>query len=207
MQIYATDNDFTTSLRKALDDIDPRWESYPGLIIAGTHTPTDVKEKIQKIKEARWNKTPFLGICFGYQLMVIEYAQNVLGKVFANSTELDPETNFPVVVKTNDLRVGLRNTVDIEGAPTLESFWHNYKVNNEYLAQYIKDWKFTQVYDSVLSESIVDHMIYKPSVDFGVAHMGVQFHPEYQSSKENPHWVFKYFLTSCKYIGQKASAN
>lgn len=205
MQIYATDNDFTTSLEKALDEIDYRWREYKGLIIAGSHSPTDVEEKIAKIKEARWSKTPFLGICFGMQLMAIEYAQNVLGKIRANSTEIDPNTNFPVVVKTNELRVGIKPTLDFDGNQHMESFWHNYKFNNEYLSQYAKEWKFTQTYDPELGESIIDYMIYKPSVlDYGIVHMGVQYHPEYQSSKENPHWVLEYFLKSCKLAGRQA---
>lgn len=211
MQILANTNDFTTSLEKALYDTDPRWMSYPGLIIAGSHNPEGVEEKIEKIKEARWNRIPFFGICFGMQLMAIEYARTALGKIYANSTEIDPNTNFPIVVKLNDpqdydgqtaRRVGMKPTLDIYGNSQLESFWHNYKVNNEYLSHFVKDWKLTQVYDSSLGESIVDYMVYKPSIDYGVVHMGVQFHPEYQSSKDKPHWALEYFLNSCKLTGR-----
>lgn len=207
MQIYANKEDFTTSLEKALFEIDPNWEKLPGLIIAGTHDPSGVEEKIARIKEARWEKTPFLGICFGFQLMAIEYARNALGKIHANSTEIDPNTNFPIVVKTNELRVGMKPIVDFEGHQKLESFWHNYKFNNEYISEF-KDWKFTQTYDSDLGESIVDYLLYKPSIlNYGIVHMGVQFHPEYESSKKNPHWVLDYFLNSCRHAGRKASVS
>ena len=198
MVILASKEDFTTSLEKALYEIDPRWESFNGLIVAGSHTPENVEEKIEKITEARRNNIPFLGICLGFQLMVIAYARSALGKIKANSTEIDPNTNFPIVVKTNKLRVGLKPTMDLWGNSTAESFWHNYKINNEYLNLFVKDWKFSQVYDSDLGESLVDYMLYKPSIDNDSIHMGTQFHGEYQSSKEKPHWVLKSFLEVAK---------
>ncbi len=199
MDILATDKDFTTSLIKALDETDYQWRDYDGLIIAGTHTPENVPEKIEKIKDARRSHLPFLGICFGFQLMAIEYARTVLGKWKANSIEIDPDTNFPIIVKTNKLRVGMKPTLDLWGNQRMESFWHNYKLNNEYLSEFTKDWKFTQVYDSDLGESIVDYLFYKPALDYGSIFLGTQFHPEYQSSVKKPHWVLTEFLKVAKY--------
>lgn len=116
MQIYS---DFTTSVRKAFDEIDPNWESYNGIVICGTHAP-EAKEAevfISKIKEARERGTPLLGICYGHQLMAIEYARTVLGIEDATSEEFGVGTF--VVEKRNDLKVGLHNG---------ESYWNNYEV-------------------------------------------------------------------------------
>lgn len=212
MLILATESDFTTSLVKALKEIDLNWESYPGLIIAGSHTPVNIEEKIQKIKEARWSKKPFLGICLGFQLMIIEYARTALGKFKANSTEIDPQTNYPIIVKLNDppgynneivRRVGIKPTMDLWGKQQMESFWHNYKMNNEYISEYVQDWKFLQSYDPDLGEYVIDFLLYKPMAEKNIFFGGCQYHPEYQSSKQKPHWILENFLQSCRLAGRQ----
>lgn len=109
--------EFTTSVRRAFDEIDPDWESYDGLVICGTHNPKNTEELIEKIAEARKSETPFLGICHGHQLYAIEYARTVLGIEDATSEEFG-EGTF-VVKKRPELRVGLHNG---------ETFWSNYEV-------------------------------------------------------------------------------
>ena len=208
MELLASDKDFTTSVIDALDNTDYQWRNYKGLIICGSHTPSNVEEKIEKIKEARRDWIPFLGICFGFQLMAIEYSRNVLGKWKANSTELNLDTDFPIVIKLNDppgytgetaRRVGMKPIQDLWGNTVMESHWHNYKFNNEYLGLFANDWKFTQAYDPDLGEYIVELLVYKPAVEMDSVFMGVQFHPEYQSSKKKPHWVFEEFLKIAKF--------
>lgn len=110
--------EFQTSMRKALDEIDPKWETYPGLIACGSHSVEDAEKIINQIKIARENKIPFLGICFGHQLAAIEYARNVLGIKDATSEELSNEGTL-VVRKLKDLNVGLKDG---------ESYWNNYEV-------------------------------------------------------------------------------
>ena len=112
-------NDFNTSVEKALEEIDPKWRDYEGLIICGTHSPHDVEEYIKQIEETRLSHTPFLGICFGHQLAAIEYARNVLGIKNATSEEFNVPGN-PVVIKLSELNVGLKS----DG----ESYWNNYTV-------------------------------------------------------------------------------
>src|SRR3990167_1004682 len=80
-------NDFSTSVIRALSEIDKDWESYDGLVVCGTHSPHDVEMMIDKIRQARESRRPFLGICFGHQLAAIEYARNVLGIKDATSQE------------------------------------------------------------------------------------------------------------------------
>lgn len=110
-------NDFTTSVEKALSEIDKNWKSYNGLVICGTHTPHNTEEMIEQIRHARENNIPFLGICFGHQLCAIEHARNVLGIKDATSEEFGIGTF--VVKKLPQLKVGL-----IDG----ESYWNNYEV-------------------------------------------------------------------------------
>ena len=109
--------EFTTSVRRAFDEIDPNWESYEGLVICGTHAPKNVEALISRITEARENKTPFLGICHGHQLYAIEYARNIRGIKDATSEEFGQGTF--VVKKRPELKIGLHGG---------ETFWSNYEV-------------------------------------------------------------------------------
>lgn len=107
--------DFQVSVRRALTEIDPKWESYPGLIICGSHTPKDT-EQILDLVSVLPSGMPFLGICYGQQLAAISYARNVLGIKDATSEEWGAGTL--VVKKRPELKVGLH-----EG----ESWWSYYE--------------------------------------------------------------------------------
>lgn len=69
-----------------------------GVLVPGGFGDRGVQGKILAAKYARENKVPFLGICLGMQIAVIEFARSVLGMCDANSTEFDPETSHPCVV-------------------------------------------------------------------------------------------------------------
>lgn len=153
-------NDFSISVRKALEEIDPNWHTYNGLVICGTHTPVNPEKQIEMIKKARIEGTPFLGICFGHQLAAIEYARNILNIKYATSEEFENEGTF-VVHKLPELKVGQH-----EG----ESYWNNYEVNPAILNVWEKSPNF----------------------------ITCQYHPEYQSSKGQPHPLLVKFIELCK---------
>ena len=153
-------NDFSTSVQKALSEINPKWRDLDGLIVCGTHTPVNVESMIEAIKVAREERKPFLGICFGYQLAAIEYARNVLGIKDATSEELGVPGTY-VVTKRPELKVGLHDG---------ETWWSNYDVTDEIK----KQWKT------------------------GDNFFVVPFHPEYQSSKDDPHPLLVSFLNYAK---------
>ena len=110
-------NDFSTTVKKALEEIDPQYMEYPGLVVCGTHTPHEIGLIKNYIREARISGTPFLGICFGHQLAAIEYAQNVLDIKDATSEEFGQGTL--IVKKLPELHVGLHGG---------ETYWNNYAV-------------------------------------------------------------------------------
>src|SRR3990167_9708540 len=87
MELFESDKEIITTLKKALDEIDPHWREYGGLIVPGSHEPYLVEEKIERIRNAREKGIPFLGICFGHQLAAIEYAKHVLEILDATSEE------------------------------------------------------------------------------------------------------------------------
>ena len=115
-------NDFSTTVRRALEEIDPNYESYDGLVVCGTHNFHDVEMMIGEIKRARENGTPALLICAGHQLGAIECARNVFHIEDATSEEFGKGTF--VVKKRPELKVGLH-----EG----ESWWSNYAVSIDWI--------------------------------------------------------------------------
>jgi CTP synthase (UTP-ammonia lyase) len=111
-------NDFSTSVKKAFNEIDPIWETYEGLVVCGTHTPHDVEEMIDEIRKAREAQLPFLGICFGHQLAAIEWCRNFLNIHDATSEEFGTGT-FVVKKRPGGLNVGLKDG---------ETYWNKYEV-------------------------------------------------------------------------------
>lgn len=147
--------DFKTSPKKALKEIDSNYEKYDALVVCGSHNPKDPDYIIERIRDARQNGRPFLGICYGYQLACIEIARNVDGVSDATSEEWGKGTF--IIKKRPKLKVGVHNG---------ESWWSNYEVTIPF--------------------QLPENMI------------AVPYHPEYQSSKENPHPVLVKFIELCR---------
>ena len=185
MRLVKSNSDFFSSVEHALTGIDPKWREYTGGLIVGSHEPANLQEKLDLIQRAREDKVPLLGICLGLQLMLVEYARNVL-RLDANSTEIEPETPHPVIIKMPSMRVGIR-PVTYKDTTTQESHWHNYRFNTDYNDMF-KDWEL------VFSGEVLELARLKGHPYF----MGTQFHPEYQSSSEKPHPILKEFIEKCK---------
>lgn len=113
-------NDFSTSIHKALSEIDPNYMDYEGLVICGTHSPNlmDSECMITEIENARKNQIPYLGICFGHQLAFIEYCRSK-GMIDATSEEWG-RGRYVVLKRPEGLKVGLH-----EG----ETYWNNYEID------------------------------------------------------------------------------
>jgi CTP synthase len=170
---------------------------------------------ITGIKHARENKIPYLGLCFGMQLAVVEYARNVLGLKNANSTEINENTADPVVhiipskaetVKRRayggTMRLGKweceikKETLSRE-AYKKDRAWerhrHRYEVNNDYRE------KLTKTGLVISGESTVEPLVEiielpRTTHPFFLA---TQFHPEYKSRPLSPHPLFMAFLQAC----------
>lgn len=187
MEIIKSEQDFYTSVEKALDEIDQKWRDYDGTIVCGSHTPSDFESKLKSIRKAREKGTPFLGICFGMQLAAIEYLRNVCDIPLATSEEIDNESPFQVITKLPKLRVGMYS-VDSWWATQGESHWHNFSLNTNYSNYFKSDW------DISYTDSVAEIMRLKTHPFF----VGVQFHPEYQSSKDKPHPLLVQFIDICR---------
>jgi len=187
------------------------------VLVPGGFGKRGVEGKIKAIQFARENGVPYLGICLGMQLAVIEYARNVCGLDGANSTEFDPDTPNPVIAlitewqdrdgkvehrteKSNmggTMRLGSQPAQleagslarKIYGNDTInERHRHRYEVNNQYIGR-LKD-KGLRVSGLTQAEQLCE-MVELPGHAWFV---GCQFHPEFTSSPRASHPLFKAFV-------------
>lgn len=178
-----------------------------GILVPGGFGDRGIDGKICAIKYARENNIPFLGICLGMQLAVVEFARNVLGLKDANSAEFDQDTQHPVISLMNDqkdmdniggsLRLGVYPCRLQEGSLgkgiydeeiIYERHRHRFEFNNEYR----KDMIDNGLIISGLSpdEALVEMIELKDHPWF----VGVQFHPEFKSRPTRSHPLFKAFI-------------
>lgn len=182
-----------------------------GILVTGGFGSNGVDGKILAIKYARNNKIPFLGICYGMQLAVVEYARNVCNLNNAHTTEVDPNTPHPVVTileeKKHVTRIGgtlrlgeykselVTNSVvnKLYGQPfAIERHRHRYEVNPTYVTQ-LKSagLVFSGKYNDSLTGCSLMEFLELPQNDFFVA---TQSHPELTSTMLCPNPLFKGFV-------------
>ena len=174
-----------------------------GILVPGGFGPRGAEGKINAIKYARENNIPFLGICFGFQLAVVEFARNVCNLENANSTEVDPDTPHPVI----DLIPEQRNISDKGGTMRLGSYPCRLRRDSLAYKLYKKDiiyerhrhrWEVNPKYVRVLEENgLIFSGIYEernlmeilelPEHPYFIAS---QFHPEFKSRLESPAPLF-----------------
>ena len=192
-----------------IDESNVQQELKPldGLIVAPGFGERGIEGKITAIAYARKNNIPFLGICLGMQMAVIEYARNHVGLPDANSTEMDPsckspvidlmETQKSIVKKGGTMRLGAWDCSLNSGTITSEIYAkksiserhrHRYEFNNAFTDQVFDD-KFI-VAGTNPETGLVEVIEYKDHPWF----VGVQFHPEYKSTVSDPHPLFKAFV-------------
>jgi CTP synthase len=160
------------------------------------------------IQYAREHKIPFLGICLGMQMAVIEYARNVLNLRGASSTELDPNTLYPVIDLMADqnldmlghtMRLGKYPCTVAPGTKMAECYgqteiWerhrHRYEFNNDFRQE-------MQDAGLVISGTSPDGRLVETVELPGRAfHLGAQFHPEFKSRPDRPHPLFRGFVAA-----------
>ncbi len=178
-----------------------------GVLVAPGFGERGIKGKIDAIKYVRENGVPFLGICLGMQMAVIEFARNVLGISDANSTEMDENTSHPVISlmeeqkdivnKGGTMRLGAwecelkEKTLvhKIYGKKKIkERHRHRYEFNNQYKSKIEEAGMLTT---GLNPETGLVEIIEIPDHPWFV---GVQYHPEYRSTVANPHPLFVDFV-------------
>jgi len=180
-----------------------------GILVPGGFGDRGVEGKIQAIRYAREQKVPFLGLCLGMQLAIVEFSRDVIGYADAHSVELKPETTHPVIHLMPDqegiddiggtLRLGSYPCVldktskafEVYGTATIkERHRHRYEVNNDYrnvlsengmkLSGLSPDGRIVEMIE------LIDHPWF----------LATQAHPEFKSRPNRPHPLFKGFIAA-----------
>ncbi len=193
-------------------NIQEKLASCDCIIVPGGFGSRGIDGKIEAIKYAREHNIPFLGLCYGMQLAVVEYAQNVLGLKDANTTEINPKTKSPVVhimssqekkLLSKDyggsMRLGSWDCKVKKGTKTFQSYKktliserhrHRYEFNNLYRSQLENAGMI------VAGESENGNLVEIIEIPNHKFFVGVQFHPEFKSRALLPHPLFSSLIKS-----------
>lgn len=191
-------------------------ERYDGIIVPGGFGERGVEGKILAIQFARENKIPYLGLCYGMQLMVVEFARNVVGMKNAHTAEIKPKAKFPVIdlmpeQKENmkehhygaTMRLGdypcqvLNNTIAFSAynkKDIVERHRHRYEVNPEYIK---KIEGKGLIFSGKSPNGKLMEIAELPKEDHPFM-VGSQFHPEFTSSPLKPNPLFLEFIKTAK---------
>ena len=178
-----------------------------GILVAPGFGERGLEGKICAVRYARENGIPFLGICLGMQMAVVEFARDVLGYEDAATTEVNPETTHPVIdlmesqksmtIKGGTMRLGAYRCRLVPGTlahgiygqdEIMERHRHRYEFNNAYMAE-MKEAGL--VVSGINPDAGLVEIIELPTHPFFIA---TQFHPEYKSTPESPHPLFVRFI-------------
>ncbi|MCR5784510.1 MAG: CTP synthase [Eubacterium sp.] len=188
------------------------FEGIQGILVPGGFGDRGIEGKITAIKYARENKIPFLGLCLGMQMAIVEFARNVIGYNDAHSVELAPDTTHPVI----DLMPDQNGVEDIGGTLRLGSYpcvldksskayalygdetiyerhRHRYEVNNDYRNVLTENG---MMLSGISPDGRIVEMIELPEHPWFIA---TQAHPELKSRPNRPHPLFRGFVeAACK---------
>jgi CTP synthase len=185
------------------------FDNVDGILVPGGFGSRGIEGMIRAAHYAREHQLPYFGICLGLQVMVVEYARNVLNYRDANSTEFDSETSHPVVslleeqidVKSygGTMRLGSSDSHllagtrirEIYGKPVIqERHRHRHEVSNRFRQQLTEAGLIVA---AVTSDHSLVESIQWPDHRWGI---GVQFHPEFKSKPTAAHPLFESFVAA-----------
>ncbi len=188
-------------------DLDSVFKDIHGILVPGGFGERGIEGMIRAAHYAREHDIPYLGICLGMQIMVIEYARSVLGWQDAHSTEFNKSTPHPVVCLLEEqtkiknyggtMRLGAYDAVTKAGSniraaykteQISERHRHRYEVNNDIRAEL--EAHHLTVSATTPNGELVEACEW-PNHSWSV---GVQFHPEFKSRPTSPHPLFREFI-------------
>lgn len=187
-------------------------KKYDGVLVPGGFGATGIDGKLNVIEYVRKNKIPFFGICYGMQLAVLEYAQNVLKLKNASTEEIDPKAEHLVIgimpeQRENLAKQKLGGTMRLGQYPAilkagsiaqkaygkkeiLERHRHRYEVNPEYISALAEKG---MVFSGESPNGQLMEIVELPIIEHSFF-VGVQFHPELQARPLDPHPLFTAFI-------------
>ena len=190
-------------------DLDEILGDVDGILVPGGFGSRGIEGKINACQYARTHGIPYLGICLGMQIAIIEFARHVLGMNDANSAEINPETPYPVIdilpeqKEVTDMGGTMRlgqypctlnpesKSYELYGASMIyERHRHRYEVNNDYRNDLLSGG---MIFAGTSPDNHIVEMVEIPEHPWFVA---CQFHPEFKSRPNKPHPLFRGFVTA-----------
>ncbi|MGE8624788.1 CTP synthase [Acinetobacter schindleri] len=219
--------DYVNAEELESQDVNEVLKDADAILVPGGFGERGTEGKMQAIKYARENGVPFLGICLGMQLAVIEYARNVAGIADATSTEFNRSTKAPLIGLITEwldergevqqrsvdsdlggtMRLGAQKSELVPGTKTaavygsdeiIERHRHRYEMNNRYIP--VLEEKGMRI----SGYSPVQHLVETVEIPEHPWFIAVQFHPEFTSSPRDGHPLFAGFIDAAKKQHQKA---
>lgn len=191
-------------------------ESYDGVLVPGGFGERGVEGKIAAIRYARERQIPYFGLCYGMQLMVIEYARHVAGLKDAHTTEVNPKTNNPVIDIMPDqkekmaqknyggsMRLGAYPAILKKGTIAATAY-NSHKISERHRHRFEVNPEYIQKLEEaglIFSAHSPDGTLMEIAELSRASHpfcLGTQFHPEFKSTPLNPHPLFLAFLKAAK---------
>ena len=203
---------FINSEEITTKNVAEKLEGMAGVVVCPGFGTRGIEGKIIAAEYTRTNDIPTFGICLGMQMMVIEFARNVLGYKDANSREMDEQTPHNVIDIMEEqksitqmggtMRLGAYECEIVKGSRTFEAYGeetlikerhrHRYEFNNAYKDEYeSKGMKCVGINPDADLVEIVE-------IPEKKWYIGTQFHPEYSSAVLHPHPLFMSFIEKCK---------
>ena len=189
------------------DNVEEMLGDVSGILVPGGFGDRGIEGKIEAIKYARTHNVPFLGLCLGMQLSIVEFARDVVGYKDAHSIELKPDTSHPVIHIMEDqigiediggtLRLGSYPCVLDQSSKAFELYGtseiaerhrHRYEVNNDYRDVLIENG---MLLSGLSPDGRIVEMVEIPEHPWFIA---TQAHPELKSRPNRPHPLFKGFV-------------
>jgi CTP synthase len=218
--------DYVNAEELESQDVNEVLKDADAILVPGGFGERGTEGKMQAIKYARENGVPFLGICLGMQLAVIEYARNVAGIADATSTEFNRSTKSPLIGLITEwldergevqqrsadsdlggtMRLGAQKSELVAGTKTAEVYGsdeiierhrHRYEMNNRYIP--VLEEKGMKI----SGYSPVQHLVETVEIPAHPWFIAVQFHPEFTSSPRDGHPLFAGFIDAAKKQYQK----
>jgi CTP synthase len=191
-----------------VENVSKKLKGLHGVLVAPGFGERGIEGKIKAVQYAREQGIPFLGICLGMQMAVIEYSRNVLGLSKANSTEMNEQTEDPVISlmeaqkavtkKGGTMRLGAWDCALLPGSLASEIYNGTPLISERHRHRF----EFNNAYKQVLETAglktsgvnVATGLVEVVEIPSHPWFVGVQYHPEYKSTVESPHPLFVHFV-------------
>ncbi|MFA6297014.1 MAG: CTP synthase [Candidatus Paceibacterota bacterium] len=217
--VWVNAKDFEGDKAKVVKVIKEKLGDVGGILVPGGFGESGIEGKINVIEYARKNKVPYFGLCYGMQLLVIEYARHVAGLVGAHTTEINPKSAHPVIdimehqkkcIEDGNYGASMRlggypcvlkkGTIAeeaysamsdiVKGGKIVERHRHRYEVNNAYVKQLTEEGL---VFSGTSPDGKLMEIAELPRTEHPFF-LGTQFHPEFLARPLRPHPLFTEFV-------------